>query len=110
MIKGMAVILYDKTQTGTDEIGKPIYSESPVNVENVLIGEPSTTEMLETNNLTGKILAYTLGIPKGDSHVWTDRTIEFFGKKFHTIGEPTQGIESNIPLAWNLKVKVERYD
>jgi hypothetical protein len=60
-------------------------------------------------NLSGKRLAYTLAIPKGDSNVWIDRTVEFFGKKFRTIGEPTQGIDALIPLAWNKKVKVERY-
>jgi hypothetical protein len=36
--------------------------------------------------------------------------VEFFGQRFRTIGFPTQGIEELIPLAWNKKVKVERYE
>ena len=48
--------------------------------------------------------------PKGDDHVWTDRTVEFFGETFRTIGNPTQGIDELIPLDWNKKVKVERYE
>ena len=57
----------------------------------------------------GKRLAYVLGIPKGDSNTWTDTEVEFFGEKFKTYGEPTQGIDHLIPLSWNKKVKVERY-
>ena len=38
-----------------------------------------------------------------------DRKVSFFGETFKTYGEPTQGIEHLIPLAWNKKVKVERY-
>ena len=108
--RGIAVTLYNKTQTGTDEFGAPTYTETPEVVKNVLIGEPSTQDIIDEINLSGKQLAYTLAIPKGDSHVWTDRTVEFFGEKFRTIGNPTQGIENLIPLDWNKKVKVERYE
>ena len=108
-LHGVTVILYDKAQTGTDAFNHPVYTETAAQVDNVLIGEPSTQEIVDTLNLTGKKLAYTLAIPKGDANIWTDRTVEFFGEKFRTIGEPTQGIGSLIPLAWNKKVKVERY-
>lgn len=108
-IKGITVQLWNKTKTGADPFGNAVYEEVAENVENVLIGEPTTDEITDTINLTGKHLAYTLAIPKGDTHVWTDRKITFFGESFHVIGEPTQGIEDNIPLQWNKKVKVERY-
>ena len=72
--RGIAVTLYDRTQTGTDEFGAPTYAETPVVVENVLVGEPSTQDIIDEINLSGKQLAYTLAIPKGDDHVWTDRT------------------------------------
>lgn len=108
-IKGMPVTLYERTQTGVDGFNRPVYAETPVVVENVLVGEPSTDDI--TNDLTmyGKHLAYTLAIPKGDAHDWTDVHVEFWGERFHTYGVPTQGIEDNIPLDWNKKVKVERY-
>lgn len=107
--KGITVILYERSESGKDGFNKPIYTETPVEVANVLIGEPSTDEITNEINLSGKRLAYTLAIPKGDSHVWTDRKVSFWGQTFHTIGEPTQGIEDLIPLSWNKKVKVERY-
>lgn len=107
-MRGIPIILYDRIVTGEDDFNKPIYTEVPKVINNVLIGEPSTDAVVEELNLSGKRIAYTLAIPKGDANVWTDRTVEFFGQKFHTIGEPTQGIDALIPLAWNKKVKVER--
>lgn len=108
-MKGISVILYDKVQTGVDAFNRPVYEDVAETVENVLIGEPTAQDILDTLNLTGKYLAYTLAIPKGDTHTWTDRKVEFFGEVFRTFGEPTQGIEALIPLSWNKKVKVERY-
>jgi hypothetical protein len=107
---GISIILYEKTEAGTDPFGKPIYTEAPLVVENVLIGEPSSEDIVDALNLYGKRVAYTLGIPKGDTHTWEDSTVEFFGQRFRTIGYPTQGIDELIPLAWNKKVKVERYE
>ena len=84
--------------------------EEPEIIENVLIGEPTSEDVVNELNLSGKHLAYTLAIPKGDTHEWEDRTVEFWGEKFRTIGKPTQGIEHLIPLSWNKKVKVESYE
>ena len=109
-MRGVTVTLYDKTQTGVDGFGRPVYEDTAVTVDNVLIGEPTSEDVIDTLNLTGKHLAYTLAIPKGDTHTWTDRKVEFFGEVFRTIGEPTQGIDHLIPLVWNKKVKVERYE
>lgn len=109
-LNGITVTIYKKTQSGTDGFGRPVYTETTEDVGNVLIGEPSTEDITDTFNLTGKRLAYTLAIPKGDTHTWTDTKVTFFGETFHTIGEPTQGIEALIPLSWNKKVKVERYE
>lgn len=109
MIRGITVRLYVKTQTGTDEFNAPIFTETPVDVENVLVGEPVSEDIVNSLQLYGKHVAYTLGIPKGDEHDWDNVTVEFFGQKFRTYGGVTQGIEEMIPLVWNKKVKVERY-
>lgn len=109
-MRGVTITLYDKVQTGVDGFGRPVYEDIAVTVDNVLIGEPSSEDVIDTLNLTGKHLAYTLAIPKGDTHTWADRKVEFFGEVFRTIGEPTQGIDHLIPLSWNKKVKVERYE
>lgn len=110
MIHGIEVTLYEKTQTGTDPFGAPEYSETPVAVQNVLVGEPSTEDMVSDIQLFGRRLAYTLALPKGDDHDWNDVTVGFFGQKFRTYGGVTQGIDSLVPLAWNRKVRVERIE
>lgn len=107
MIKGISIILYDIVQTGTDDFNKPTYSETPVTVDNVLVYPSTSEEVTGTLNLTGKKAVYTMAIPKGDSHEWKNRNVEFFGDTFHTIGEPIKGIDANIPLLWNTKVEVE---
>lgn len=106
---GITITLYKRTQISTDDFGAPVYTETEVSVDNVLVGEPSTEEIANDIQLFGKKLAYTLAIPKGDTNTWTDVEVGFFGERFRTYGEPTQGIEHLIPLSWNKKVKVARY-
>lgn len=108
-MRGVTVYLHVKTESDTDAFGAPVYVDEVIPVDNVLIGEPTTDQAIQELNLYGKRLAYVLAIPKGDEHVWTDTEVEFFGEKFRTYGEPTQGIEDLIPLSWNKKVRVERY-
>ena len=109
-MQGIDIIRYNKAQTGVDGFGVPIYSEAPEVIHNVLIGEPSTEDIVNDLQLYGKRLAYTLALPKGDAHGWDDITVEFFGQKFRTYGAVTEGIDALIPGRWNRKVKVERYE
>lgn len=109
MIKGITVKLYKKTLAGVDDFNAPIYEETPVEVENVLVCPTSSTDIIDQMNLYGKKAIYTLAIPKGDANNWEDVTVEFFGEKWHTFGLPVDGIEQLIPLDWNKKVMVERY-
>lgn len=110
MFKGIPVTLYEKTETEKDEFDHPIYKETPVIIKNVLVAPASTTEILDTMNLTGKKAVYNIAIPKGDRHTWQDCRVDFFGQSWRVIGLPQQGIEKNIPLDWNQKWMVERYE
>jgi hypothetical protein len=110
-IRGITITLYDVTQTGTDPLNKPIYTETPVAVDNVLVAPVNSTEQLETFNLTGRKAVYQMAIPKGDSHEWTaGKKVRFFDANWRIIGIPTEGIDELIPLDWNKKVQVERYE
>lgn len=64
MLKGIDITLYEKTQSGTDEADAPVYTETPVTVHNVLVGEPSAEEITTELQLTGRRLAYTLATPR----------------------------------------------
>lgn len=112
MLKGVTIQVIVQSQTSTDWANRPVYSEEAQDVANVLVGEPSTEDITNTLNLYGKHVAYTLAIPKGDTHNWVDTKVILpapFAGTYKTIGYPTAGIEENIPLLWNKKVKVERY-
>lgn len=108
-IQGITVQLINVINSGVDGFNRPIEIEAePINVDNVLVGEPSPDEVTNTLNLYGKTVRYTLGIPKGDQNVWEGDVI-IWGDRYHIIDGPTQGIEANIPLQWNKKVHVEAY-
>ncbi len=110
MIKGITVILYERTQTGVDDLNDPVYSESPVEVKNVLVGQPDSDEIVNSVTLEGKKAEYELCIPKGDTHSWENSKVTIWGENFVTFGKVYQYIEENVPLSWNKKVKVARYE
>ena len=111
---GITVMLYSKVQSGVDGFGRPIYTETAEAVDDVIVAQPSAQEVVDTLNLTGKRAAYTLGIPKGDTHVWTDRRVElpddFPAGKYRTFGYPAIGQEELVPLQWGKNVMVEKYE
>lgn len=108
-MKGITITLYEEAVMGYDRIGSPIITETPVQVENVLVAPTSSEDLVSDQNLYGKKSVYTLGIPKGDTHDWANKKVEFFGQTFRTFDDPVKGIDDLIPLDWNMKVKVERY-
>lgn len=115
-LKGITVILYNETQTGVDDFGAPVYEEIPIQVDNVLVGEPSTDDITTSTELFGKQISYMLGIPKGDKNDWTDKKVSWvdaYGAT-HTVktfGFPITGIEANLPpqIPWHMKVRCEAY-
>ena len=109
-IKGITVTLINKKEVGKDPFGNPIYDDVEIEVDNVLVSPVSTEDIVHTLELTGKKAVYTLAIPKGDENDWEDAEVIFFGERWRTFGFVTQGIDHLIPLDWNKKVMVERYE
>lgn len=115
LLKGDTIQLYTLKGDDADEFGVPTGKYTYEDVENVLIGSPTEQEVAETVKLYGKKAVYTLAIPIGDTHDWSDRLVGFYGKIWHTIGYPIQYNEnalSMLPKAipWNTKVRVELYN
>ena len=107
---GIPITLIDKQAVSTDPFGSPVVKDVEILVDNVLVA-PATTEDVTTQmSLTGKKISYTLGIPKGDNNDWENKEVRFFDKRWRTVGIPLEGIEAMIPLEWNKKVMVERYE
>ena len=114
-MRGTTVTLYEITQTGEDPFGVPIYTETPVQVEDVLVGEPDTDDIATSTALYQKSIRYMLGIPKGDTHDWKDKKVSWtdaYGNTHvcMTFGFPITGIEANIPTRWHMKVRCADYE
>lgn len=114
MIRGTTVYIHEPTVVDTDPFGAPVVTETMVAVKNVLVGEPSTDDIITSTNLYGKRISYMLGIPKGDTHDWTDKKVSWtdaYGTEHVvlTFGEPITGIEANIPTPWHKKVRCKAY-
>lgn len=109
-LKGIPVTLYARTQTGVDGFNTPVYTETPVKVENVLVSPVSAEAVVNDLQLYGKRAVYELCLPKGDTNDWTDCRVDFFGQSFRVFGPAQQYIENLVPLDWNKKLKVERYE
>ncbi|WP_294526395.1 hypothetical protein [uncultured Allofournierella sp.] len=88
----------------------PVYEETPVQVDNVLVSPASGTDVVDTLQLYGKRAEYQLCIPKGDDHQWEGCRVDFFGRSWRVFGPVEEYIESMVPLDWNKKVRVERYE
>lgn len=109
-IQGITITLIDQVETGKDSLGNPIVEDKPVKVSNVLVAPASADDITNQLNLTGRKAIYTLAIPKGDTHDWENKPVEFFGQRWKVFGIPLEGIDELIPLDWNKKVMVERYE
>lgn len=109
-IKGITVTLIDKKEVGKDDFGASIFEDVEISVDNVLVSPASSDDVINQLNLTGKKAEYLLAIPKNDNNTWENKEVIFFGKKWKTTGLAQEGIEANIPLDWNKKIGVERYE
>lgn len=107
-LHGITIQLEQVTaSSGTDIFNVPIRTTGWADVANVIVGQPTDAEQVSAMDLYGCRAVYTLGIPKGDAHVWeAGLRVRFFGETFRIFGHTVQGIEDMVPLAWNKKVMV----
>jgi len=112
MIKGETVTLISKVSSGEDDFGQPVYTEGQIAVNNVLVGSPSSEDVINELNISGKHIEFSLAIPKGDTNTWENTSVLIRGKRYRTIGLPVSYTEHNMPsyFAWNKIIKVERYE
>lgn len=108
-LKGTTIKLYDRVRTGVDAFNAPVYEETAVEVEDILICPASTEAITDGLQLYGRHAVYELHIPKTDTHIWENRVVEFYGQKWRTFGKVLRWMEALTPGTWNRKVKVELY-
>lgn len=108
-IHGIEITLIDKVEVGKDDFNNPVYEDKEIKVQDVMVAQPVSDDIVNDLNLYGKRTEYILGIPKGDTHEWEDREVIIFGKRYKTFGHTIEGIEDLVPLRWHKKIRVERY-
>lgn len=82
MIRGITVILYGETQTGTDIFNRPVFEQTEIPVANVLVTPASAEAIINELSISGKHLVYELCIPKGDANDWEDKEGRFLWPDF----------------------------
>lgn len=108
-INGESIKLKVNTQIGTDDFGMPVYESEWATLDNVLVCQPSSSDIENAVTMYGAKVVYQLCIPKGDTNDWRDTEVELPNRGiFHTIGDVIEYTEANVPLAWNRKVNLER--
>lgn len=110
MLRGISVELQKLEEVGRDAFNHPIYSESWIEVQNVLVSPSASVDQTDTTNLTGDMSTYMLCVPKGDQNEWKNRLVRFWGKTWETDGEPREYIEDMLPLSWNKQISVKCYE
>lgn len=111
VIKGIDIQLINLIENGKDEFNQPFYTETaPITIKNVLVSPLESSDVIDGTSLLTEKLRYQLAIPKGDDHRWANSIVVMRNNRFKTVGEAIGGIESMIPLDWNKKVVIERYE
>lgn len=108
-IIGESISVKVNTQTDTDSFGMPVYTESWLTIDNVLVCEPSSSDIENALTEYGARIKYTICLPKGDDNDWHDTEVILPNRGvFHTVGDVIEYTEDNLPLDWNRKVHLEQ--
>ncbi|MBR3330720.1 MAG: hypothetical protein IKG25_05815 [Mogibacterium sp.] len=109
-LHGVTVKLYNRTVVSYDALNAPIYELTCEEVDNVLPGQPTSGDVIDSVDPDGKRADCVLGIPKGDTHNWTNALVEVWpGELYETLGWPVTGVQDLIPLQWDRNVRAARY-
>lgn len=111
MLRGEAVTVLTPTQAGEDEYGQAVKSWASQEVADVLVCEPSTTDLgagLQTDarRPEGDSVSLTLHFPKAYAASLRGCRVGLRGRTFEVLGDPVALTEGNVPGRWNRAVPV----
>lgn len=98
------------TEAGTDAFHRPITTKVWEEVKGCVVGSPSSDDVTNELNLSGKRIAYVILIPKGDTHTWEGTEVEIGGEVYKTIGKPVRSFADLPRIPCDQRISVERYE
>ena len=109
-----SVGLYVKQQSGTDEFGRPVYTETLETVPGCVVGTfaqaNAAQDISNEMNLSGHRIVWQIFIPKGDTHTWENADVCIRGQRFRVTGVPVQAFVDMPHIPCDKLVSVEAYE
>lgn len=105
-----AIQIKTRTQTGKDALNHPIYTEDWEEVSGCVVGSPSSEDIENEMNLSGKRIAYEVFLPNDDTHTWAGSEVRIKGKQYRVIGDVKESFVSFSHIPCNKLISVEAYE
>lgn len=99
-----------RTQTGTDELNRPIYEEAWEEIPRCVVGSPTSADIESEMNLSGKRIAYEVFLPNDDAHMWSGASVMIKDKEYRVIGDVRESFISFSHIPCNKLISVEAYE
>lgn len=98
-----------RTQVGVDELNRPIYKETWEEIAGCVVGSPSSEDIENEINLSGKRIAYEIFLPNKDTHTWTGASVKIKDKEYRVIGDVKESFVRFSHIPCNKLISVEAY-
>ena len=99
-----------RTQTGVDELNRPTYEVIWEDVSGCVVGSPSSEDVENEMNLSGKRIAYEILLPNNDTHTWAGTDVKIQDKPYRVIGDVKESFISFSHIPCNKLISVEAYE
>ena len=99
-----------RTQTGVDELNRPTYEVVWEDVSGCVVGSPTSDDVKNELNMSGKRIAYEILLPNEDAHTWAGSEVKIKGKPYRVIGDVKESFVSLPHIPCNKLISVEAYE
>lgn len=99
-----------RTQTGVDDLNRPVHTEEWEDVSGCVVGSPSSEDIESEMNLSGKRIAYEIFLPNDDTHTYPGASVRINGKEYRVIGDVKESFVSFSHIPCNKLISVEAYE
>ena len=107
MISGETVTVYTRQLAGVDGFNNNTYSFAEETLNNVIVAPGEPQNETDDSRPDGKRVEYTIYLPKEYTGDLTGGKATVRGRTLNVIGIPKVYTDDNVPMQWNMVVKLE---